>query len=634
MVYIHARDPEGLPLTSTITAGNVNNDFIINSTTGELRTARLLNREAAPQYTLNIQVQDQSGLTAQTTLTIIIQDVNDNNPVFIPTTYTFSVSEGRTNEAVGTVTATDADLGENAIINYQISPYSSTDSAKLFFITSTGAISTVTALDYEVKQRHVILVLGVDGGVSSRTGTATVTINVQDVQDVIPLFTETNIERSIPEGQPVSTSVAQIMAIDQDTVDNITYKFSTGEFSAFSINSNSGVITNNQLLQYETKSRYVFTVTTVEGESSNALSATATVTINIQDINNFPPVIQAVPSNLQFLENIPVGTELLSSITVTDADAPNTANSRITFNISSVTSSATVQNPNVLQWFYINPDTGKITLARSFQEDPGVTSYNVVVNVQDGGVPPLSVSTKVTITVIRNTAPFFPAPKTITVTIPNTQSSGSVVITYTATDNDARPEFNQVTYSMVTDTTAASLFSLEPTNGRITLISSLTADDAPRYLLIIRATDNGGLSDTGTVTVHVNRNLNDSKCQANLNSPRFFAPVYFVNIKEGDCSRKNQQLIQISATDDDDGYDGEISFDIQSVSNNGNDKFKLEQDQLNTNANVICSGTVNRGETYVIIVRASDQALQVDRRRSSSVSVEVRVVPFSTNTRK
>lgn len=42
---------------------------------------------------------------------------------------------------------------------------------------------------------------------------------------------------------------------------------------------------------------------------------------SFQDINNYPPVIQAVPSNLQFLENIPVGTELLSSITVTDADA-------------------------------------------------------------------------------------------------------------------------------------------------------------------------------------------------------------------------------------------------------------------------------------------------------------------------
>lgn len=65
----------------------------------------------------------------------------------------------------------------------------------------------------------------------------------------------------------------------------------------------------------------------------------------------------------------------------------------------------------------------------------------VVVNVQDGGVPPLSASTTVTIRVIRNTAPFFPAPKTTTATIPNTRSPGSEVITYTATDNDASVKY-------------------------------------------------------------------------------------------------------------------------------------------------------------------------------------------------
>lgn len=81
-------------------------------------------------------------------------------------------------------------------------------------------------------------------------------------------------------------------------------------------------------------------------------------------------------------------------------------------------------------------------------------------------------------------------------------------------------------------------------------------------------------------------------------------------------------MLQISATDDDDGYDGDILFDIQSVSNNGNDKFKLEQDRLNTNANIICSGTLKRGETYVIMVRASDQALQMDRRRYKKQQID------------
>lgn len=64
--------------------------------------------------------------------------------------------------------------------------------------------------------------------------------------------------------------------------------------------------------------------------------------------------------------------------------------------------------------------------------------HQINVNVQDGGVPSLSASTTVTVRVIRNTAPFFPAPKSTTITIPNTQNSGTVVTTYTATDNDGR----------------------------------------------------------------------------------------------------------------------------------------------------------------------------------------------------
>lgn len=34
-------------------------------------------------------------------------------------------------------------------------------------------------------------------------------------------------------------------------------------------------------------------------------------------------------------------------------------------------------------------------------------------------------------------------------------------------------------------------------------------------------------------------------CKTNLHSPRFFAPVYFVNIQEGNYSKNNLNLIQV-----------------------------------------------------------------------------------------
>ncbi|XP_061181977.1 cadherin-99C-like isoform X2 [Saccostrea echinata] len=517
---IPARDPEGQLLSFSIISGNVNNDFGINLTTGEVRTQRTLDRETTPQYTLNIRVKDQSGLSAQTTLTIIIQDVNDNNPIFTPVTYTFSVLEGRSNEDVGTVTATDADQGANANINYQISTFSSTGSASLFTILPSGQIRTATALDYETRNVHVILVLGIDGGASSRTGTATVNINVQDVQDTIPLFTETNIVRSIPERESIGTSVVQVTALDQDVVDQITYKFSTGDFSVFSINQNSGLITNNQLLQYETKNSYVFTVTTVEGENSNALSATATVTINLEDINNYPPVIQAVPSNLRFLENIPIGTTIVSNITATDADA-KAPNNQIKY---SITGDATAQ-----KYFYIYPESGRIFLTQTIR-GMGISQFILQVTATDGGTPPL--------------------------------------------------------------------------RGHATLVINI--QDSPY--------------------------ANDS-CASNLYSPIFTAPLYFVNVLEGDYSINNQLLIQILASDNDFGINGEIVFDIQSVSNNGAEKFKLVQTERDEMIAIVCRSNICRGETYVIILRASDMALPMYSRRSSSVPVEVKVAPFEVPSR-
>lgn len=58
-----------------------------------------------------------------------------------------------------------------------------------------------------------------------------------------------------------------------------------------------------------------------------------------------------------------------------------TANSEIFFRITSVTSTATTQNPNILEWFYINPQTGQIVLGRSFLQDPGVARYDVSLSI-------------------------------------------------------------------------------------------------------------------------------------------------------------------------------------------------------------------------------------------------------------
>jgi len=59
--------------------------------------------------------------SATTTVLVTVTDINDNNPVFTaPQPIEFRVRENLANELVGTVRATDADLGANGQVSYSI----------------------------------------------------------------------------------------------------------------------------------------------------------------------------------------------------------------------------------------------------------------------------------------------------------------------------------------------------------------------------------------------------------------------------------------------------------------------------------------------------------------------------------
>ena len=72
---------------------------------------------------------------------------------------------------------------------------------------------------------------------------------------------------------------------------------------------------------------------------------------------------------------------------------------------------------------------------------------------------------------------------------------------------------------------------------------------------------------------------------------------------------------KIFADDPDFGPYGDIAFDLQSVSNNGGEKFVIKHNEGEKTVSLICIGTIQKGDTYVIIVRASDKGVIISRRR-------------------
>lgn len=107
---------------------------------------RPLDREVQAKYYLIITAQDKGSnpgpLMGTCNSTIIVEDQNDNNPIFPVSQYSLSIPE---DVPIGTVvqmvSATDADLGVNSKLVFSLS--NETDAA--FHIdNTTGAITTTT----------------------------------------------------------------------------------------------------------------------------------------------------------------------------------------------------------------------------------------------------------------------------------------------------------------------------------------------------------------------------------------------------------------------------------------------------------------------------------------------------------
>lgn len=129
-------------ITYSIISGNNGNKFSIDSTTGKL-TAKTLDRETQSKYDLTVAAYDHGSpvaLQGTCNITILVEDQNDNDPVFDTGHYSAAIPEDAPiDTSIIKVRATDADLGFNKRIVYSLA----NESQGLFRIDNkTGVIYT------------------------------------------------------------------------------------------------------------------------------------------------------------------------------------------------------------------------------------------------------------------------------------------------------------------------------------------------------------------------------------------------------------------------------------------------------------------------------------------------------------
>ena len=509
--------------------------FSLQGITNDLVLIQPLDYELVQSYTLMITAHDRGDPERNSTITLVVNVVNenDNSPVFNQSEYFGSVEEDAGNNfVVLTVEASDADLEILGMIKYSLSVND------FFSINQQGNIFISNDINADSISSVQLLAKACDGGTPPQCTFAPVNISLSDVNDNSPLILspQNGDILSIAENSPIGTVVAEIVASDADRVvpnNQLSYSIEVIG-NCFAIISNNITVANP--IDFEELDTPLFNVTiTVSDGGTPSLSSTVSVQIQVLDVNDNPPVINgSITVSLE--EN--QATYPTTQFWVTDPDT--NINGQFLLSIS---------NTNLV---LINQNTGVVTFNGPFDYEER-TMYNFTVTATDQGAPPLSTTTYLVIQVldVNDNRPVF-AMAIYQESIPENTALQDTVLTVMATDSDGTTDNNVITYSIL----PLNQVNFQINNdGDIFLVGTLDFETLTSQTIEFQvvATDNGDPSLNSTAIVRIT--VTDS----NDNAPQILPPGA-LSILEG--TSLNTVLTTIQATDADSGFNAEFNFSI------------------------------------------------------------------------
>ncbi|NXN85419.1 PCDGD protein, partial [Bombycilla garrulus] len=342
----------------------------------ELVLRRALDRESEEGLRLLLTALDGGDppRTGTAQLWINVTDANDNPPVFAQDRYRVSLREDAPpGSTVLNVSASDADAGNNARINYGFGKMPAKVLQKFVVDAETGRISLREALDFEDTRGYMLLVEARDdGGLVSH---CKVEVEVQDVNDNAPEITILSLSSPVPEDAPAGTVVALLRVNDPDSGESGQVSCElVGEAPLSMVASPGGsykVVTASALDREQAASQRV-TVVARDGGRPSLRSSTELV-LEVSDVNDNAPVFEEAAYSAYVAENNAAGA-LVLRVQARDADAG--ANGRL----------VQAAEPAL---FRVGLHSGEVRTARAVSERDAAKQRLVAV-VKDHGQPALS----------------------------------------------------------------------------------------------------------------------------------------------------------------------------------------------------------------------------------------------------
>ncbi|XP_068508347.1 protocadherin alpha-8-like [Syngnathus scovelli] len=377
--------------------------FGIDSNTGEIKVIGHLDFEYSKSYEIDIHASDKGTvpLTADKSVLITVNDVNDNAPEIEVTSFSNSIKEdAKIGTTVALISVSDLDSGINGKVLCAIKqdvPFTLSPSLQ----ENMYSLVTKSQLDREHVSRYEVTITAKDTNEPVFSTEKTITVVVSDVNDNSPEFSSSPYTFYITENNTPGASVFSVKASDKDEADNalISYHIvregsaDSKLFSFLNINPETGEVMALKSFDFETLKSFQFQVVARDG-GSPPLRSNVTVKVFILDQNdNAPVILYPVSSNgsAQGVEEIPRNIkagDLVTKVRAYDADIGY--NGWLLFSLQRVSDHSL---------FSLDRYTGQIRTLRSLTETDEA-EHRLLILVKDNGNVSLSATATVTVKLV------------------------------------------------------------------------------------------------------------------------------------------------------------------------------------------------------------------------------------------
>ncbi|XP_049983948.1 protocadherin gamma-A1 isoform X11 [Alexandromys fortis] len=541
--------------------------FSLNPRSGSLVTAGRIDREelcaqSAPcLVSFNILVEDEMKLFP---IEVEIIDINDNTPQFQLEELELKMSEITTpGTRIPLPLGQDLDVGINSLQSYQLSanPHFFLDVQQGPEGAQQPEMVLQSPLDREKDASHYLVLTASDGGNPVHSGTLQIRVQVVDVNDNPPSFTQAEYHVSVPENIPLGTPLLKVNATDPDEGANgkVTYSFHNVDHSVvrkFQLDSYTGEIRNKEPLDFEEYKVYPMEIQAQDGA---ALMARAKVLVTVLDVNDNAPEVGITSVTTEVPENFPPGT-IVALISVHDQDAGN--NGRAT---CSIPGNLPFRLEKLVDNYY------RLVTERTLDREHS-SGHNITITATDQGTPPLSTQAHISLLVtdINDNPPVFEQ-DSYSVYIPENNPRGASIFSVKAQDADHN-ENALVTYSLVEDTIQgvplSSYFSINSDTGIVYALQSFDYEQFRDLQLRVMARDSGNPQLTSNVSLSL------FLIDQNDNAPEILYPALPTDGSTGvelapRSAEPGYLVTKVVAVDKDSGQNAWLSYRLLKASEPG-----------------------------------------------------------------